>query len=65
VREELRRNFLGFLLLATGVGLVMLGTHTLVPKLSDAGFGIIGMAGLALQVKPVEPKEPAKTETKP
>lgn len=56
--DELKRNFLGFVLLATGVGLVLLGSHTQIAKLGDAGFGFIGMAGLALQVKTQSPKDP-------
>jgi hypothetical protein len=59
MREELSRNFLGFVLLAAGVGLVLLGAHAQITKLSDAGFGFIGMAGLALQATPHTPKDPA------
>jgi hypothetical protein len=58
MRDELKRNFLGFVLLAIGVGLVLLGAHVRIDKLADAGFGFIGMAGLALQVKqPETPKD--------
>jgi hypothetical protein len=58
--DELRRNFLGFVLLLAGVGLVLLGTRTQINRLSDAGEGFIGMAGLALQVKLQGPKDQAK-----
>ena len=57
--DELRRNFLGFVLLITGVGLVLLGARERIEKLQDAGFGFIGMAALALQVTPNHPKPPA------
>jgi hypothetical protein len=57
--DELKRNFLGFVLLAAGVGLVLLGAHVQIGKLSDVGFGFTGMAALALQVTPRSPKEPA------
>jgi hypothetical protein len=63
MRDELRRNFLGFVLLVAGVGMVLLGARVQINKLSDAGFGFIGMAGLALQVTP--PKQPAPTVTAP
>ena len=64
MRDELRRNFLGFVLLFAGVGLVMLGARARIGKLSDAGFGFIGMAGLALQVtaKEVAPPKPPTGE---
>jgi hypothetical protein len=61
MRDELTRNFLGFVLLVIGVGLVLLGAHSRIDKLSDAGFGFIGMAGLALQVKHPDPKDPVNT----
>jgi hypothetical protein len=60
--DELRRNFLGFVLLLAGVGLVLLGTRVQISRLSDAGVGFIGMAGLALQVKLQGPKDPSKTD---
>jgi hypothetical protein len=50
MRDELKRNFLGFLLLVVGVCLVELGTRGAIPKLADSGFVFIGMAALALQV---------------
>jgi hypothetical protein len=65
MRDELKRNFLGFLLLVSGVGLVMLGAHAQIPKLADAGFGFIGMSALALQVTPQNPKDPAKPAATP
>ena len=58
MKEEITRNFLGFALLAIGVGLVHLGAHARIDKEMDAGLGFIGMAGLALQVRRAEaPKE--------
>jgi hypothetical protein len=58
MREEIRRNFLGFALLLIGVGLLHLGAHCHLDKEMDAGLGFIGMAGLALQVRRAEaPKE--------
>jgi hypothetical protein len=63
MRDELRRNFLGFVLLLAGVGLVLLGARAQINKLSDAGFGFIGMAALALQVTPRLPKDPPNTVT--
>jgi hypothetical protein len=65
MKDLLTRNLLGFLLLAIGVGLVLLGTHAQIPKLADAGFGFIAMAGLALQVSIQHPKEPATTAPTP
>lgn len=62
MRDELKRNFLGLLLLGIGVGLVHLGAHSAIAKEQDAGFAFIGMAGLALQVKPSakDPNESAR-----
>jgi hypothetical protein len=57
MKDELTRNFLGLLLLAIGVGLVLAGSHAQIAKLADSGYVFIGMAALALQVKP-SPKEP-------
>lgn len=66
MQDELKRNFLGFVLLAIGVGLVLLGTHARIDKLADAGFGFIGMAGLALQVRaPRDPKAPGSPALTP
>lgn len=64
MREELRRNLLGLVLLAAGVGMVMGGARAQIAKLSDAGFGFIYMAGLALQVN-TSPKEQAKPTSAP
>ena len=63
--DELKRNFLGFALLAIGVGLVLLGSRAQIVKLADAGFGFIGMAALALQVRQESPKAPAEKEPTP
>jgi len=65
MRDELKRNFLGLLLLVVGVGLVLLGARVAIAKLSDAGFAFIGMAGLALQVTPRGPKEPVAPQLAP
>lgn len=58
-RKEMSRNYLGFVLLACGVGLVHLGALAHIDKEKDAGFAFIGMAGLALQVRhpQQDPKE--------
>jgi hypothetical protein len=58
MKDEIRRNFLGFVLLAVGLCVVHMGHHTHIDKEEDAGFGFIGMAALALQVRRAEaPKE--------
>ena len=59
LKTELSRNFLGFVLLLCGIGLVHLGAHAHIDKEEDSGFAFIGMAGLALQVKhqKQDPKE--------
>lgn len=63
--DELKRNFLGFVLLAVGVGLVLLGARTQISKLADAGVGFIGMAGLALQVRRHDAQDATKTVVEP
>ena len=63
--DELRRNFLGFVLLLAGVGMILLGTRTQITKLADAGFSFLYMAGLALQVKLQGPKDQPKAEPAP
>ncbi len=53
-----KKNGLGFALLGIGLAVVLLGHYTHIDKLADAGFGFLGMAGLALQVKhAADPKD--------
>jgi hypothetical protein len=56
--NDLKNNSLGFVLLAVGIGVVLVGHYTRIEKLSDSGFTIIGMGGFALKASMQSPKEP-------